>query len=220
MYDDTFTIDRQRVFDICDLIIAQKLDIKWDIRARVNTVDREMLERLKQAGCVRIHYGVESGTEKILKVLRKGITLEQVEKAFALTREVGIETLAYFMIGNPTETEEDIKKTINFIKKIKPDYVHIAATIPFPATNLYRMALEQKIIPRDVWLEFAKNPTKDFSPPLWEENLTAQKLHSYIKQAYRKFYFRPSYIIKRFFALKSFEEFKIKVKAGLSMLKI
>jgi len=220
MYDDTFTIDRQRVFDICDMIIDQKLDIIWDIRARVNTVDEELLKKLKQAGCIRIHYGVESGTQKILNVLRKGITLEQVEKAFALTRKVGIETLAYFMIGNPTEDRLDIERTIKFIKKIKPDYVHITATIPFPATNLYAMALEQGVISNDVWLSFAKSPSIDFIPPLWTEKLTPEELHQYIKKAYRKFYFRPSYIIKRLLALRSAEEFKIKAKAGLSMFKI
>lgn len=220
MYDDTFTIDKQRVMDICNKIIAEKLDIKWDIRARVNTVDEEILKKLKSAGCIRIHYGVESGTQKILNIMRKGITLEQVEKAFKLTKKLGIETLAYFMIGNPSETKEDIEQTIKFAKKIKPDYVHITATMPFPATDMYQMALEKKIIEKDVWLDFAINPTSDFTPPLWEEFVTAQELYQYIKKAYHQFYFRPSYIIKRLLALKSFDELMIKARAGLKMLKI
>ncbi len=220
MYDDTFTIDKQRVMDICNKIIDEKLDIKWDIRARVNTIDEEMLKKLKKAGCVRIHYGVESGTQKILDVLRKGITLEQVKKAFKLTKGAGIETLAYFMIGNPGETKKDIEQTIKFAKKIKPDYVHITATMPFPATDMYRLALERKIIKKDVWLDFASNPTPNFIPPLWEELVTAGELNSFIKKAYHQFYFRLSYLIKRLLALRSFDEFKIKVRAGLKMLKI
>ena len=220
MYDDTFTINRQRVIDICDKIIEQKLNIRWDIRARVNTVDEEMLIKLKRAGCAGIHYGVESGTQKILNVLRKGITIKQVEQAFTLTKKIGIQTLAYFMIGNPEETEEDIEKTIKFALKLNPDYVHITATMPFPSTDLYYLALEKKVIPYDVWLEFAKNPSVKFKPPLWERTIKKQELYNYIKIAYRKFYFRPSYLIKRIFSLKSPNEFKIKVKAGLKMLRL
>ncbi len=220
MYDDTFTIDHKRVIDICDQIIEQKLNIRWDIRARVNTINEEMLKKLKQAGCVRVHYGVESGNQKILNVLRKGITIEQVEKAFKLTHSVGMETLAYFMIGNPEETKENIEQTIKFALKINPDYVHITATTPFPATELYNMALERGVIKEDVWLKFSKNPTADFIPPLWDEIVSVPDLQKYIKKAYKGFYFRPSYILKRLMTLKSFEEFKTKVKAGLSMLKI
>ena len=87
IYDDTFTIDRQRVVDICNLILEKNIKLNWDIRARVNTVDEELLKLMRSAGCARIHYGVEAGTEKILKILRKGITLEQVKKAFAITKK-------------------------------------------------------------------------------------------------------------------------------------
>lgn len=220
MYDDTFTVNRQRTMDICNKIIKEKLNIQWDIRARVNTVDEEMLKKLKKAGCIRVHYGVESGTQKILDILRKGITLEEVEKTFKLTRKLGIETLAYFMIGNPGETKEDIKQTIKFARKIKPDYVHITITTPFPATDMYRLALEKKIIKKDVWLDFASNPTSNFTPPLWEEFVNAKKLHQFVKKAYRQFYFRPSYLFKRIITIKTFDELKIKTKAGLKMLKI
>ena len=220
IYDDTFTIDRQRVIDICNEIIRRKLDIIWDIRARVNTVDKEMLKLLRKAGCVRIHYGVEAGTQKILNVLRKGITLEQAEKAFQLTRQAGIQTLAYFMIGNPGETKEDILKTIEFSKKLKPDYVHITTLMPFPATDLYYLALKEGIIKSDVWLEFAQNPSPSFNPPLWEENLSREELYDLIKKTYKEFYFRPAYILKRILALRSLGEFKRKAKAGLKIWQI
>lgn len=220
MYDDTFTIDKKRVHAVCDMIIKEKLDISWDIRARVNTIDKPMLEKLKQAGCVRIHYGVESGTQKILNIFKKGITIKQAEEVFKLTHNVGIETLAYFMIGNPEETKEDIEETIRFAKKLDPDYVHITATTPFPATELYFMALNRGFIKKDVWLEFAKNPNTDFIPPLWDEIVSIPELQNYIKKAYKQFYFRPSYILKRLMKLKSWDELKIKAKAALSMLKI
>ncbi|MBU1289736.1 B12-binding domain-containing radical SAM protein [Patescibacteria group bacterium] len=220
IYDDTFTVKRQRVIDICLEIQKRNLKIDWDVRARVDTVDKELLEIMKDSGCQRIHYGVEAGTQKILNVLRKGITLEQVEKAFKLSRKIGLETLAYFMIGSPTETKEDILETIKFAKKINPDFTHITITTPFPATDLYRMGLEQKIWPNDHWQKFAERPRADFLPPVWEKNLNKEELVSLNQKAYRAFYFRPKYLLKRLFKLTSLEELKRKSKAAWGMLKI
>ena len=220
IYDDTFTVNRQRVLDICSEIQKRNLKINWDIRARVDTVDEELLKEIKKTGCQRIHFGVEAGTQKILNVLRKGITLEQAEKAFNLSRKIGLETLAYFMIGSPTETKEDILKTIKFAKKLKPDYTHITITTPFPATDLYRLGLEKGIWPNDYWLEFAKNPRADFLPPFWEENLSSRELISLIKKFYRSFYFSPNYLIKKITELKSWDEFKTKAKGALNILRV
>lgn len=220
IYDDTFGADRQRVLNICSEIKTRNLDITWDIRTRVNTVDEEVLKALKEAGCQRIHYGVEAGTQKIIDVLRKGITLEMAEKAFALTKKIGIQTLGYFMIGSPTETKEDILQTIKFIKKLNPDYAHIAITTPYPSTDLYRMGLEQKVLSYDHWKEFAENPTPKFQPPFWEKELSKEELISLLKKAYRSFYLRPSYIFKKILRLKSWKELLTKAKAGLNILKI
>jgi len=220
IYDDTFGVDKQRVLDICDEIIKRNLDITWDIRTRVNTVDENILMSLKRAGCQRIHYGVEAGTQKILNVLRKGITLEMAEKAFRLSRKVGIQTLGYFMIGSPTETKKDISQTIKFMKKLNPDYAHITITTPYPATDLYRMGLEQKVLPYDYWKRFAENPTLDFKPYFWEKELSKKELFSLLKRAYRYFYFRPSYVLKRILHLKSGKELLVKAKGALNLLKV
>ena len=96
VYDDTFTVDKKRVIDICNLIIEKKLDIGFDIRARVDTLNEKMLSLLSKAGCRGIHYGVESGTEKILNILKKGIKLEKVKDIFDLTRKYKMQVLALF----------------------------------------------------------------------------------------------------------------------------
>jgi radical SAM superfamily enzyme YgiQ (UPF0313 family) len=220
MYDDTFTVNRQRVLDICSEIEKRGLKINWDVRARVDTIDEEILQKMKKAGCQRIHYGVEAGTEKILKVIRKGITLEQVEKAFRLTRKAKIQSLAYFMIGHPRETVEDIKKTIKFAKKINPDFVCFSITTPYPQTDLYIMGMEEGIIKTDCWREFAKNPTPDFVSPLWEADLTREELFRWFKKAYRAFYLRPSYVAKKVLQVRSGKEFMRKAKAALNITKI
>ena len=218
IYDDTFTVNKQRVMDICDLILERKLDIGFDIRARVDTVTEPMLKKLKQAGCEGIHYGVEAGTPHILKVLNKGITLELAQQVFTMTKKAGIPTLAYFMIGNPQETLEDIEETFRVIRRLNPDFVHMTVLTPFPGTQVYFDALEQKLIPTDVWKEFAENPTPDFSPPHWPQYFTREELNKLLVKGYKGFYLRPGYILKRIAKLRSWAEFKKKARAGLKVL--
>ena len=217
IYDDTFTVDRQRVVDMCNEIIKRNLKFIWDVRARVNTVDEELLFLLKKAGCERIHYGVEAGTEKILKVLNKQISLEQTLRAFKITKEAGIQTLAYFMIGAPTETKEDIMQTIEFMKKLKPDFVQITLLTPFPGTKIYQLALEEKVFD-DYWREFARSPQPGFKTKYWTKELSSDELKKLLTIAYKKFYIRPIYIIKRIFKIKSLSELLRKLKAGLKVI--
>ncbi len=220
IYDDTFTIDKKRTLDICSGIIKRKLDIGWDIRARVDTIDKEMLLILRKAGCERIHYGVEASSQRILNNLRKGITLKQVKDAFNWTKQAKIESLAYFMIGSPGEGKEEIVKTIDFAKNLKPDFVSFSVTTPFPSTDLYKWALAKGVIAKDVWKEFAKNPTKDFKAPLWTETLTREELMWLLMHAYKSFYTRPSYIIQKLLRIRSIPELNRKVKAGLRVFSI
>lgn len=217
IYDDTFTVNRQRVLDICREIHRRKLAIAWDIRARVDTVDEETLEELKKANCRRIHYGVEAGTAKILKVLNKGITLDQVEKVFGLTRKIGMQTLAYFILGSPGETKEDILKTMNFAKKINPDFIQFTILTPFPATPIYADGLKRGIFKYDYWQKFAENPTADFKTKYWEENFSEKELLSLLSRAYKDFYFRPKFVIKEIFKIRTLSEIKRKLRAGFKI---
>ena len=216
-YDDTFTVNRQRVIDICNEIIKRKLDICWDIRARVDTINEQILNSLKMAGCQGIHYGVEAGSEKILKVLNKGITIKKVKDVFELTRKYKIPILAYFMIGNPTETLKDIYTTFRVMKMLNSDYVHLTILTPFPGTKIYYDGLKKETIKRDYWKEFATNPTSEFIPPHWDEVFTKEQLNNLLIKGYRSFYLRPSYIFKRIRRLKSCREFKKKAIAGLKV---
>jgi radical SAM superfamily enzyme YgiQ (UPF0313 family) len=218
IYDDTFTVNKNRVKEICNLVIEKNLDIGFDIRARVDTLNEELLSLLKKAGCRGIHYGIEAGTEKILKILSKGITIDKAKEILDMTRKYRIDTLAYFMIGSPSETAEDIRQTFRVAKRLNPDLIHLTIFTPFPGTKLYQDGLESEIIKRDYWREFAENPTKGFSPPFWEENLSKDELNKLIAEGYKSFYLRPSVIIRKIASLKSFGELKRKAKAALKVL--
>jgi radical SAM superfamily enzyme YgiQ (UPF0313 family) len=216
-YDDTFTVNKKRVIDICNEIVRRGLDIGWDIRARVDTINEELLAHLKEAGCQGIHYGVEAGTAKILQILNKGITIRNVKKVFDLTRHYKIPILAYFMIGNPAETRDDILTTFRVMKELNPDFVHMTILTPFPGTKIYLDGLKSGRIKKDYWKEFALNPTPDFTPPHWDEYFSREELSELLVQGYKSFYIRPSYILKRIVSVRSLPELKKKAFAGLKV---
>ncbi len=220
VYDDTFSIRKDRVLEVCRFIQEKRLKIHWDIRAHVNTMDEKVLDALAEAGCIRIHYGVESGNPDILRILRKGIDLKHTERVFRMTRERGIATLAYFMIGNPTETVDQIEDTFRFARKLNPDYAHIAITTPFPATELYRLGLETGLYERDFWRDFACDPRPGFVPRVWDEILTREELIALMQRGYRRFYMRPGYLARRVIAVRSWDEFLRKAKAGFRLLRM
>ncbi len=218
LYDDTFTVDKKRCHDICDEIIRRKMKVFWDCRTNVNAVDRELINHMAEAGCVGIHYGVEAGTPKIQKVINKNLKLDKVDRVFTMTREAGIKSMAYFIIGNPTETREDIAQGFQFLKQIDPDLVHITCLLPFPATQIYLTGLANGVIKYDYWKEFAKNPNTEFVTPHWPEIFTRDEMDQLIINGYRGFYLRPKYLLRRIGQIRSFRELVRNVRFGIGLL--
>lgn len=218
IYDDTFTVSKKRVHDICDEIINRRLEVFWDCRTSVNAMDEELLLKMTKAGCVGVHYGVEAGTEKIQKVIRKNLKLDKVKKIFTLTKKAGIKTMAYFIIGNPQETKEDIDEGIKFLKKVNPDFVHLTALLPFPATEIYITGLNSGVIKYDYWKEFAENPRKDFVTPHWPEYFSREEIDALILKGYRDFYLSPMYILRRLSQIRSLTELHKNIRFGIGLL--
>jgi len=153
--DDTFTLNKDRALKICELIVKEKLDIKWYCDTRVDLLSHDLLTRMKEAGCIRINLGIESGNPAILKSIEKGITLEQAKLALNMAKEVGIPTLAYFMIGFPNEGRKEIMDTITFMKDTKPDNVCWGIVTPYPGTELYEIGRKQGLLPETLdWSAF------------------------------------------------------------------
>ncbi len=152
--DDTFTMDKTRVLSFCNLLESKGLKIKWICNARVNTVDLEILKRIKECGCVRVDFGVESGDQEVINNIRKGITLEQVTNAFRMSRSVGLKTMGFFMVGNPLDSKETIDKTLNFIGHLDVDYPTFSLSTPYPGTELFQMAKQKGFIRHENWEEY------------------------------------------------------------------
>ena len=220
IFDDTFTLKKSRIFEICKLIVGKNLDINFSVRARVNSVNEELLKALKHAGCRRISFGVEAGSNRMLKALRKDTTVEEVLLAFQLCKKIGIDTLADFIIGGPGQTRSDVEDTTNFSIKLDPDYVQFTIMTPFPGTELYRMGIANGLIKTDYWREFANNPTKNFETPVWEEHLSRSELLDLFSQAYQRFYRRPKYIIRELYKIRSFGELYRKARIGIKTFSV
>jgi anaerobic magnesium-protoporphyrin IX monomethyl ester cyclase len=150
--DDTFTMKKKRVIEICQAIIKRGLQITWYAVSRVNILDENVLLWMRKAGCIQISYGIESGSEKIRRVLGKHIETDQIKKAFALTTKYGILSRAYFIYGAPGETWETIQETIDLIHVIKPLSVVFYILDLFPGTELYRELEKESGLTDDIWL--------------------------------------------------------------------
>ena len=217
--DDTFNITNQRVQDLCDEIIARKLDISWTVRFRVKGVDRTLLTKMKQAGCSRIQFGVEQGTEEGLLRLKKDVTSLEIEEAFGLCREIGIHTVAYFMIGTPVErSRQDVLDTIAYSIRLKPDFVMYNILTPFPGTTLYDEGVRDGVLDIEPWLTFMKDPDESFKAQVWDEHFSREELRDLLHYAYRRFYWRPSFVVRNLFQIRNAADLRRKATAGLRLL--
>jgi radical SAM superfamily enzyme YgiQ (UPF0313 family) len=188
MYADLFTVDRQQVMGLCNLILKEGLKIRWTCNSRVDFVDEEMLQLMAKSGCWMISWGIESGSEEVLKRVRKGISLDKAERALRWSNAAGIKNWGYFIIGLPGETEETIQQTINFSKKLPLDLAlfHIAA--PYPGTPFFFEVLENGWFrPGTRWEEL----DMDRSTVLDYPGLSAEQLEQAAQRAFREWAMRP-----------------------------
>jgi len=135
--DDTFTVNKQNVIEFCRLKIERGIKIPYGANAHVNTMDEEMLTHLVESGCQELWYGVESGSPRILKDMRKNTDIDTIRRAFKLAKEMGIRTRAYFLLGMPNETAEDIEKTERLCDELQPDIVGFTLLAPFPINQYF-----------------------------------------------------------------------------------
>ena len=141
--DDIFTLRRRRIAELCERLIEAGHQYCWACQTRVDCVDRELLEAMRRAGCVSIHFGVESANQEILDRLRKKITPQQAISAVRDCREVGIPTMAYFMLGTPWDTAQTERESIELAKQLAATVTLFFATIPYPGTELRQASIER-----------------------------------------------------------------------------
>lgn len=216
--DDTITIDKKRVLELCRLIKDNGRPFHFKISARVDTVNPELLAALAEAGCYRIHYGVETATPRLLKYLEKGQSPDSVRRAFGWTKAAGIGCFAYMMIGIPSETRAEMDATVRFAIELEPDYVQFSICTPYPKTALYDAMMREGIIPADAWRDFARAPTEDFRVRFWNKDFSEDELRQIQSIAHRRFYGRWKYIAREVARVRSWRSFKARAKLGAKIL--
>jgi anaerobic magnesium-protoporphyrin IX monomethyl ester cyclase len=216
MYADLFTVSREQVVELCELILERGLRLRWTCNSRVDFVDAEMLELMGRAGCWMISWGIESGSEEILRRVHKGIRIEQVERALRWAKDAGILNWGYFIIGLPGETRETIQETIRFSKKLPLDLAlfHIAA--PHPGTPFFFEVVEQGWFrPGTEW----EQVDMDRSTVLDYPHLRAEELERWARRAFREWALRPGPILTYLgMLIKSPSLWRPTVRIGLESL--
>ena len=183
--DENFVVYKKRLEGFCNHIIREKIDIFWDAASSITAVTPELLSLMKKAGCWQLNYGIESGSQRILDFIKKGTTVEGIKRTLAMTKKAGIITKGYFIIGHPTEDELTIRETIRFIGSADLDIFQMSFMVPFPGTELSRIASRYGSVVNSI------EDMNIWTPLFIPHGLTKEKLIQESKRAYRAFYLRP-----------------------------
>lgn len=214
--DDTLAADYDRAMQLAQEINARGLDFTWFASACVNQVDKPLLKAFKEAGCWAILFGAESGVQKSLNAIRKGITLEQTRKAVKAAKEVGLKVITPFLFGIPGETFEDGLKTIEFACELDPDIANFHAITPFPGTEIYdnvnKYGYEYGTM-SDELTDFTYQGAA-FIP----HTMTRNEITKLRQLAFKRFYSRPSFILRRILGLRNIHDFKAALKGFKSLV--
>jgi len=198
-WEEVFTFDKDFCMKLCDQFISRNLRIKWAATTRADTLDLEILKKMKESGCILLGLGIESGDDRILKECKKGETTEQVKDAVMLCKKAGIPTMGHFIFGLPGEDRSSAEATIKYALKLGLDYIQCYCAAPYPKTELGQMAKRKNWITSYSWNDYDFGGRSIISTGL----LSAQEVTEIKEKAFRKFYFRPRYMAAKIRELRS-----------------
>lgn len=231
--DDTFTLKRQRVVDFCSILKKERIKINWDCNGRINLLDEDLLNIMREAGCNSLKIGIESGSPRVLKLMKKVITVEQIKNQAKVLNRSGIHWTGYFIMGLPTETKEEIYATLRLMKEIKPDFASLSVYEPFPGTELFELGIRLGLVvpkrnlkdfyglsPKYYYVRSSKRQTNTMNAHAFK------KLELEIKNSFHRYNSGPQRLLKRLrtrsrvyfkeppLLLKDFKKFLAWIKPG------
>lgn len=217
-FDDTFTLDRERTIKICEELSKRKLNVIWRCASRADKVDLELLKLMKKNGCWSISFGIESGSEEILRKMNRTITLEQVKKAVKWSQQAGMETKGFFMLNYPGDTIETTEKTIAFSRELDLDFVGFNLTVPIKGTQAREEILRNYKIEPKYW----DNWDTPFGNQIYfyQDDLPVEYLKSAYWKAIGGFHLRPKIILRSLKKIRSFTILKSYIAGFLRLFKI
>lgn len=211
---DTFTWDKRWCLAVCREILDRKLRIRWVANSRVDTIDAERLELMKESGLWLLSFGVESGSDEILRRMKKGATASQAREAIRLCREAGIKTYTFFVVGTPWETRDTFRETIAFARGLGSDYAEFSFAVPFPGTELYEEATRAGLLEGTTMTGFTND-----APVTPTFTLSKDELISLRKTALRRYYLSPGYVARTLWGARSPRVMKNYAAMGLQKLR-
>jgi radical SAM superfamily enzyme YgiQ (UPF0313 family) len=215
--DDVFTVNKRRMEAFCDLLIQKQLDFTWSCSTRVNLVNPELLKNMKRSGCISIGFGIEAGDPAILKKIDKGFSLDKAKEAIKWTKDAGIETRAFYILGFPGETRDTLRKTIDTSIELDTDFVIYNIAIPMPGTAMFDEAKENNLLLYE-GIELY-NRTDGPHPLIRLHDVTPEELIQLYNTAYRKYYLRPKYIFNQLLKVRSVSDLSRYGEGFISFLK-
>lgn len=209
--DDNFTVNKKRTIELCDAFVRKGYPKKltWWAEGRVDQIDREMLAAMKKAGCTIFSLGLESGNQRLLDLIGKGITLEETRKAVGLISKAGIHSRASLILGLPTETREESERTIKFAYSLPIDQVRFSLATPFPGTKLWDLAVKEgKIDPGNMdWTRLSLMAGyADYDPLYYPEGRTPGEMKRLQRRANLFFFLRPRIMFGFLGRIRSFAD--------------
>ncbi|MBU1061155.1 MAG: B12-binding domain-containing radical SAM protein [Candidatus Omnitrophica bacterium] len=213
--DDNFTFEKQFVRNFCDEILKRNLKFSWCCPngIRLDTLDKELLTLMKRAGCYYISVGIESGSDMVLKDMNKKLSIPQIEEQINLIKDCGLDVNGFFIIGYPTETEKDIKKTIDFGARLPLTRAQFYNFLPLPGTEIFRSLKLEGVINELDWDKLFQSKI-----PYAPSGLTKKKIDFLLKWAHLKFYFNFKRLFCLFRDIHKFGQFKFILKRALAYM--
>ncbi len=212
-WSDIFNIDRDWTIDLCKKIVESGLKITWSANTRANTMDDEMAQWMYKSGCRLCSIGVESGSQEILDSIGKKITLDEIRNTVRILKKNKIKIYNYFVIGLPWETEKTVEETIKFAIELDSNFISFYTATPLPGTKYFAYAMMNKLITGQ--LDFTN---AYYEPVVRAHDLSKERIFELHKQAIKRYYLRPKFILKTLFSLRTFAELKNYFKAGLGLI--
>lgn len=210
--DDNYVASPSRVLRMCERLIDSGYKIPWTSPARIDMVNRKLLKTMWEAGCWQIWYGIESGSQHVLDILKKKIRIDQIRDVVQMTRDVGISPCGYFIIGNPGDNKATMQATIDFALSLPLDEVHFCFLTPYPGSPIYDRVDQFGTFDND-WKKLSC-----WLPVFVPYGLTKEDLEDYSKKAFRSFYFRPRIILNYLKKIRSWKHLKVYLSGFIALL--
>lgn len=213
-WGESFTLKKEYANKLCDEIIKRDLEFNWITTSRVDTLDQELLKKMKKTGCYLLGLGIETPNENILKNVKKKTSLEQIKKAIKMCKKADIKTMGHFIFGFPGETKETAENTVRFAKQCGVDYAQFYCAVPYPGTEFWQEAEKKGHILSEDWDLYEQNYAV-----IKTDELEAEDLMKYRTRAFQEYYFRPKKMFQHLKQLRSPKEFLNTLISGVSVLK-